>query len=58
MNKQLERDLQCTIQSLKGAQLANVLTYYEKISESACEKVIISTSWIILRKRNEFWMLN
>jgi len=28
MNKQLERDLQCSIQSLKASQLTNVLTYY------------------------------
>lgn len=32
MNKQLERDLQCSIQSLKAAQLASVLSHYEEIS--------------------------
>lgn len=42
MNKQLERDLQCSIQSLKASQLANVLTYYEKISDNRCEKTILS----------------
>lgn len=34
MNKQLERDLLCTIQSLKASQLANVLSYYESLSNS------------------------
>lgn len=42
MNKQLERDLQCSIQSLKALQLANVLTYYQKICEAVCEKKITS----------------
>lgn len=42
MNKQLERDLQCSIQSLKASQLTNVLTYYEKLSNTLCQKAILS----------------
>lgn len=32
MNKQLERDLLCSIQSLKAAQLVNVLGHYELLT--------------------------
>ena len=42
MNKQLERDLQCSIQSLKSVQLANVLARYEQASQTLCEKTIVS----------------
>jgi hypothetical protein len=42
MNKQLERDLLCSIQSLKAAQLVNVLGHYELLTGAQCEKTLLS----------------
>jgi hypothetical protein len=38
MNKQLERDLQSFIQSLKSSQLANVIAHYELLTKSDSNK--------------------
>lgn len=43
MNKQLERELQSCIQSLKTAQLQNVLGHYEMITGCTCQKTVTST---------------
>ncbi len=50
MNKQLERDLLCSIQSLKAAQLVNVLGHYELLTGAQCEKTLLSKKKIIQRR--------
>lgn len=52
MNKQLERDLQCSIQCLKANQLANVLARYEQVSQTLCSKTLTSTSILIQRRES------
>ena len=42
MNKQLERELQTNIQSLKSNELANILSHFEKLLQHQIIKTIHS----------------
>lgn len=50
MNKQLERDLLCSIQSLKATQLNNVLSHYMILAETQVQKNVLSTN-IFMKKK-------
>lgn len=58
MNKQLERDLLCSIQSLKAFQLQNVLSHFIILADTHVDKNIASNFLSKCRKRNEFLVWN
>lgn len=58
MNKQLERDLLCSIQSLKAFQLHNVLSHFIILADAHVDKNIVSNFLFICRERNEFLVRN
>lgn len=58
MNKQLERDLLCSIQSLKAFQLQNILSHFIILADAHVDKNIASNFLSKCRERNEFLVRN
>jgi len=54
MNKQLERDLLCSIQSLKAFQLHNVLSHFMILADAHVDKNIVSNFYLYAEKGMSF----